>query len=144
MKHLPRWNRFGAAVIDLFTVQMFGTLAYGILVFFGAPIALERTNIVKDFAIVYLMIAFLIFAAVMYNYLCYRFFSNTFGKMVMRVKVVDDKDFPVDANVLLKREFYKWFMFYATMSLYGLYVVYNIVNYKEMYHDKKAGTHILS
>lgn len=142
MNYMPRWNRIGSSVIDFFTVQMFGTLMYGFLVWLGAPIALTRTNIVLDLVIVYFAIIFLIFAATAYHYVTFRFFRGTLGKLILRVNIVDKKDKRISNELLLKREFQKWFLFYATLGLYGVYCAYCIMKRKRMYHENKTDTYI--
>lgn len=152
----PRWNRIGAFVIDITTANAFSSL---IMIFIGKYFIVEGTNILADmFTVISLLILSVIFM-ICYNVLCYELIGGTFGKLVLRVEIVDSdpttitykqligiingKD-KVDIGTMISREYLKWVSFYATLGIYGVYCFYKIMKKETLMHEKKSKTKIRS
>lgn len=129
--------RFGAFMIDMSIINMFSRILY---MYILAPYIHLTHNIFLNFVAGVTSILIIIFMGVLYQYICFRLIHNSLGKELLRLRYVREDNKPITVNQLLRREFLKYYMLYATILLYipyGFYVTH--VRQEQMYHEKKSG-----
>lgn len=154
-----KWNRVGAAIIDFSICLSLIKLIFIIIAFTSlsqifaltAQTNPENANLLIDLVKMYLYMAVCVAIFVGYNTLTFSKIKGTFGKLILRIHIIDEKtatkkEIKPTTKQIAKREYYKWLFFYATFGLYGIYSIILIIikdtekKEKRLYHDKKAGT----
>lgn len=133
------WRRIGAFVIDMSIISMFTRI---ILSFIYPIFQLTVSNLGIDFikSIGYLL--FLIFVAVLYNMICYRFFKFTLGKLLLSVKVLKENKERATMKQYFIREWNKFFLIYATVGIYVIYQFFaKVTKQKQTYHELVSETY---
>ncbi len=144
---LKKWNRIGASVIDFSIITVLFNIIYSILfAVFGFYLSFkfggQPYELVLDIFRALFILFLLIFIAATYELLLFSKIGNTFGRMVLRVHVVDKKSTPkkmveISKSNFFKRELYKWTLIIATFYLYAFYVIISIViNKHNFYYEK--------
>ncbi len=149
---LKKWNRIGATVIDYSIIMILIKLTYTLLVVIFPTILIVRgggnaIDLVFDFLRVLFSLFWSVFIAVFYNVFLTLKFKNTFGKLILKVNVVDEnsnnKIIKPSKEQLIKRETFKWTLILSTFFIYAFYVLVNILLGKEkFYYDKVAKTKV--
>ncbi len=149
---LKKWNRIGATVIDYSIIIIIIKITYTLLIVLFPSIFLVKgggsaLDLVLDFLRVFFSLFWSIFIAVFYNVFLTLKFKNTFGKLILKVNVVDKnsdvKIIKPSKNQLIKRETFKWTLILSTFFIYAFYVLVSIFLGKELfYYDKIAGTKV--
>ncbi len=149
---LKKWNRIGATVIDYSIIMILIKVTYTLLVviFPGILVVKGGGNIfdlILDFSRVLFSLFWSVFIAVFYNVFLTIKLKNTFGKLILKVNVLDDKS---DKKIirptkkqLIKREAFKWTFIFGTFFLYAFYVLVSIlIGKNQFYYDKVANTKV--
>ncbi len=149
---LKKWNRIGATVIDYSIIMILIKLTYTLLVVIFPTILIVKgggnaIDLVFDFLRVLFSLFWSVFIAVFYNVFLTLKFKNTFGKLILKVNVLDEnsnnKIIKPSKEQLIKRETFKWTLILSTFFIYAFYVLVNILLGKEkFYYDKVAKTKV--
>jgi uncharacterized RDD family membrane protein YckC len=131
--------RIGAFLIDASLTSSMSTV---ILFPFSRFFYIGGTLIHDLFTIAILLSIYIIIVS-LYGVVTNKFFSATLGKILLGLRVVDEEGYKVETLVIFNRELTKWSYFYATLGLYGLYVLYCIFKDVDAFHDKQNKTHII-
>ncbi len=140
MYSMPRWSRFGAFLIDSVTINAFSSFILGA---FASSIKLTGTNFLIDIFIIAGLYLFYILLATLYSAGFYIYSGGSFGKFFLKVHIVDEKNKNLDKKTIIKREYIKWLLIYATLGIYLFYGLYCVLNKKVMFHEKITNSHIL-
>lgn len=137
-----KFARFGSFMIDMSIVNMFSQVFYMYL--FGSSIYLTGTNLINDIGVALFYILLIIAVGVGYQAICYRFLKNSLGKQLMQLQYYHTDGSAVELPVLLRREFYKYYMMYATVLTYLPYSFIRLYmkESKTPYHEKITETYV--
>ncbi len=149
---LKKWNRVGATVIDYSIIMILIKVSYSLLVLLLPGVFIVKgggnaIDLLFDFLRVLFSLFWSVFIAVFYNvYLTFKF-KNTFGRLILKVNVLDEnsdkKIIKPTKKQLIKRESYKWTLILGTFFIYAFYVLISIILGKEkFYYDKVAKTKV--
>lgn len=155
-----KWNRIGSGIIDLSIGIMFLKIIIQLIAFTPLVYLFQLTiiahpdnpNILIDLFKFYLLILLYTFIMIMYNYLSIKIFKTTFGKLILKAHLLDEKStnqklvYPTNKQIF-KREYLKWIYGVSTFGIYFLYCLYKIlINKKDkqifLPHDKLSQTKI--
>ncbi len=149
---LKKWNRIGATVIDYSIIMILIKLTYTLLVVIFPTILVIKgggnaIDLVFDFLKVLFSLMWSVFIAVFYNVFLTLKFKNTFGRLILKVNVLDEnsgnKIINPSKKQLIKRETFKWTLILSTFFIYAFYVLIGIILGKErFYYDKVANTKV--
>ncbi len=149
---LKKWNRIGATVIDYSIIMILIKLTYTLLVVIFPTILVIKgggnaIDLVFDFLKVLFSLMWSVFIAVFYNVFLTLKFKNTFGRLILKVNVLDEnsgnKIIKPSKKQLIKRETFKWTLILSTFFIYAFYVLISIILGKErFYYDKVANTKV--
>ncbi len=149
---LKKWNRVGATVIDYSIIMILIKLTYTLLVVIFPTILVIKgggnaIDLVFDFLKVLFSLMWSVFIAVFYNVFLTLKFKNTFGRLILKVNVLDEnsgnKIIKPSKKQLIKRETFKWTLILSTFFIYAFYVLISIILGKErFYYDKVANTKV--
>ncbi len=149
---LKKWNRIGATVIDYSIIMILIKLTYTLLVVIFPTILVIKgggnaIDLVLDFLKVLFSLMWSVFIAVFYNVFLTLKFKNTFGRLILKVNVLDEnsgnKIIKPSKKQLIKRESFKWTLILSTFFIYAFYVLIGIILGKErFYYDKVANTKV--
>ncbi len=149
---LKKWNRIGATVIDYSIIMILIKLTYTLLVVIFPTILVIKgggnaIDLVFDFLKVLFSLMWSVFIAVFYNVFLTLKFKNTFGRLILKVNVLDEnsgnKIIKPSKKQLIKRETFKWTLILSTFFIYAFYVLIGIILGKErFYYDKVANTKV--
>lgn len=132
-----KWRRIGAFMINTSIIGMFFQLFSSITLNY---ISYSMQNIVYDFFVVVFYFCMYVFIAVGFETICFRLLKNSFGHSILSLKVCNIDGTILSQSVFIRREFFKYYMLFATLGLYGVYSFYCIVTKKQLFHDKKFET----
>lgn len=139
-----KYARFASFMIDMLIMQMFAQILFIYLL--GPIIHLTFTNIVTDFVVVIFYMLLFIVIGIIYQSICFRFIHNSLGKQLMRLQYYHTDGTPLDLSTVIRREFLKYYLLYATVFVYGAYSLFRILMRSEKtyypYHDKKMDTYV--
>ncbi len=149
---LKKWNRIGATVIDYSIIMILIKVTYTLLVVSFPSIFIisgggNIYDLIFDFSRVLFSLFWSVFVAVFYNVFLTLKFKNTFGKLILKVNVLDEKSdkkiIKPNKKQLIKRESFKWTFIFGTFFLYAFYVLVAIlIGKNEFYYDKVANTKV--
>ncbi len=149
---LKKWNRIGATVIDYSIIMILIKVTYTLLVVLFPNIFIisgggNIYDLIFDFSRVLFSLFWSVFVAVFYNVFLTLKFKNTFGKLILKVNVLDEKSdkkiIKPNKQQLIKRESFKWTFIFGTFFLYAFYVLVAIlIGKNEFYYDKVANTKV--
>ena len=131
--------RIGAFFIDASLTSSMSTI---ILFPFSKYLYIGGTLMHDLFTISFLLTMYIIIVS-LYGVITNKFFAATLGKILLGLRVVDEEGFKVDTLVIFNRELIKWSYFYATLGIYGIYVLYCIAKDIDAFHDKQNKTQII-
>lgn len=151
---LKKWNRIGSMFIDtsiitLMVLPVIGALFY----FFTFDLFVPSFNgngltLIIDLLKIFVYLLVLVYGASYFNYFIYKKLKNTFGKMMLKVHIVDKtssskKLVVISKEQFLKREVFKYSLILATFGLYVFVVIFMVLaGNEEMPHDKYAKTKV--
>lgn len=139
-----KYARFASFMIDTLIIQMFTLVFYTYI--FGAFIHLTFTNIIVDFIVVVFYMMLYIVIALCYQLICYKFLKNSLGKELMRIRYYYEDGSKPSLSEMLRREFIKYYLLYATFFVYGLYSFFRLIMRSETmftpFHDRKANMYV--
>lgn len=139
-----KYARFAAFVIDAVIVNMFVQILY--IYVLGAFVHFTFTNLLVDIAVVIFYMLLFVGVGTLYQVTCYRFIQNSLGKQLMNLQYYSVDGTKADSVTVMKREFLKSYLLYATLTVYGLYSFFRIIMRSEKvytpYHDKRMETYV--
>ena len=130
--------RIGAFIID-------ASLFNSVITFIISPFLVEvkmGTNLLHDMFVIAILLSVYIILISLYGVVTNKFFSGTLGKVLLGIKVTDDKGYKVTAGTSFNREVMKWGYIYASIGIYGVWCLYKIFNDQTVYHDVKNHTKV--
>lgn len=129
-------------MIDFSIINLFSQVLMNYV--FIRYIHLTFTNIIKDISVTFFYIVLIIFVAILYQIIAHKFLGNSLGKELLQLQYYMTNGGKVDRNTLLRREMMKYYLFYATFGIYGLYSYYKILRNSEYlpYHSAKTDTYV--
>ena len=136
--------RTGSFVIDMSIINMFAQTLYKYI--FGFYIHLSFNNLAHDIAVILFYLILMILIALAYQAICYRYIKNSLGKQLMQLQYYNLDGTNVTFKTLMKREFIKYYLIYATVLTYIPYSFFRMVmrNPKPTYHEKQTSTYVAS
>lgn len=139
-----RYARFAAFMIDAVIVNMFVRILFQYI--FVQYVYFTFTNIFADIATVIFYMLLFVGVNVLYQLVCFRLIQNSLGKQLLGLRYYIGNGMKIDQVTLMRREFIKQYLLYATLLTYGLYSFFRIVMRSEKqyvpYHDRKMGTYV--
>lgn len=139
-----KYARFAAFMIDAVIVNMFVQILF--MYVFGAIAHLTFTNLLTDLAVIVFYMLLFVGVNVLYQMICFRFIQNSLGKQLMNIQYYHTDGTKADQVTVMKREFLKAYLLYATLFIYGFYSFFRIVMRSEKqfvpYHDQKLQTYV--
>lgn len=151
---LKKWNRIGANVIDFSIIMMIIRITYTILVLLTGKLLVIKgggntIDLFLDILKTLFTLSWAVFIAVFYNVFLQLKFTNTVGRLFLRVHVIDEKSTNnnlVEANgkQLIKREVYKWVFIIGSFNIYAFYALIKIIfsDNPEFYYNKTSKTKV--
>ena len=132
--------RTGSFVIDMSIINMFAQTLYKYV--FGFYIHLSFNNLAHDMAVILFYLILMILVALAYQAICYKYIKNSLGKQLMQLQYYNLDGTNVTFKTLMKREFIKYYLIYATVLTYIPYSFFRMImkNPKPTYHEKKTST----
>ncbi len=129
------WKRVGSTIIDLSIINLFASI---VLFIFNPSYLIPTGSFIFDILIMLFCIFIVVFVAVVYQYFMFVRYGKSFGKMIVKQEIRTSKQKKIDKKTLLKREFYKYYLFYFSFSLYGIWNFYKVIlKNKNALHEKK-------
>ncbi|MFV0599955.1 MAG: RDD family protein [Bacteroidales bacterium] len=141
MKRLSNiWRRLGSIIIDMAIINMFTS----IFLWFVSPLGFITANkLFVDLFLVILYLLILILISYGYQYLMIKKFDRSFGKMLLNLQYTNKKGRRVKKEILYQREFSKYYLLYATLGIYGVYVLFMILfTNKKIHHEAKYNAYV--
>ncbi|MGL5020564.1 MAG: RDD family protein [Mycoplasmatales bacterium] len=133
-----KFFRIGAFLID---ASLFNSL----ITFIISPFLVEvkmGMDLLQDIFVITILLTVYIILISLYGVVTNKFFSGTIGKVLLGIKVTDDKGFKILAGTSFNREIMKWGYMYATLGIYGVWCLYKLFNDQSIYHDVKNHTKV--
>ena len=130
------FKRFSAFVIDITIINYLIMMIVKVIPEFQIP--------QNEFAVIGTFFIFLVLFVsiqVIYNVGMYYYFNGTLGKKLLGVDIVDRKKRKVKTSVMIKREYYKWSLFYGTFGLYSFYLAIMLLSNKSAIHETAYDTY---
>lgn len=128
------WIRFFAYLVDLIVIQavLVGLVVYNIFKIAG----------IEDFTVLYISLMGIANGIVFYLYftILTKYFSQTLGKMIFGIKVVNDSGEPLNWATVLFRETIGRFI---SATILVLYVITAFTKKNKAVHDFIADTHVV-
>lgn len=151
---LKKWNRVGSMIIDFLIAGMFFQLVTSVIfsVIPVSVVSITRENLLIDLLLIWVWIVYIVSVYALYNILCFKFFKVTFGKFILRVRVIDATSniqlFQPDMDQIVRREFFKWTYAFASLGIYALYcagkvMFARVVDDILLPHDQVSGTRVI-
>ncbi len=129
------WKRVGSTIIDLSIINLFSSLVFFI---FNPSYAIPTGSFLFDIFIMLFCIFIVVLVAVGYQYFMFTRYGKSFGKIIVRQEIRTSKQKKIDKKTLFKREFYKYYLFYFSLSIYGIWNFYKVIlKNKKALHEKK-------